>query len=243
MSEERMKSESVASAVAAVAFFSLLSACASTVAVPPAQPRGDATFQTAGNFLDARYLLEPGDTIKIHYLYHPELDRTEVVRPDGKIRISSDQEVQAAGLSTAQVAAKCKSLVAKQLRDPEVGVSILQYAERSVYVAGEVGKPGPIPYRRDLTPLQALVQAGGVLPTGLADSVVLVRPVAGGRSTVSRTLDIRRDVLEGVRDPVHLAPHDILYVPKSSVAEADVWVDQHVTQMLPFLHTGPRVTP
>lgn len=243
MTRTRAKTESIAAAVAGIFFLSGLGGCGSSVSAPPLQSGEAAQLRAAGNFPEGGYLLEPGDTIKVHYLFHPEMDRTELIRPDGKIRISGDQEVAAAGLSTDQLAAKCKSLAATRLRDPEVGVSILEYAERSIYVAGEVRNPGPIPYRRGLTPLQALVQAGGVLPSGLSDSVVLVRAVAGGKGTMSRALDIRRDVLEGVRDPVHLAPHDILYVPKSSIAEADVWVDQHVTRMLPFLHGGARLAP
>jgi protein involved in polysaccharide export with SLBB domain len=173
------------------------------------------------------------------------MNHREIIRPDGKIRSSDQGDTVASGLTTSELAGQLK-LAASQLRDPEVAVSVVEFAAKSIYVAGEVGKPGPIAYQRGLTPLQALAQAGGVLPTALLDSVVLVRAVDAQGRTVSRRLDLESGVLSGVREPVQLAPYDILYVPKSSIAEADVWMDQHVTKLLPFLRgasANARINP
>lgn len=218
-----------------IVFFSLLAACGRTVSVPPLTSGEHPWIEAAGNYPQGTYRLEPGDTIDVRYPFHPQMNRREIIRPDAKIRAFDEGEIVASGLTTTELAEQLRARAASQLRDPEVTVSVAEFAEKSIYVAGEVGKSGPIPYRRGLTPLQALVQAGGLLPTGLADSVVLVRGVGSDGRTVSRVLDIQSGILAGVRDPVELAPYDILYVPKSSVAEADVWVEQHVTHLLPFL--------
>jgi hypothetical protein len=52
---------------------------------------------------------------------------------------------------------------------------------------------------------------------------------------MSRTLNVSDTVVNGTREPLFLAPHDVVYVPRSSIAEANLWVKQHITDLFPFL--------
>ena len=83
----------------------------------------------------------------------------------------------------------------------------------SVYVSGEVKKPGPVKYAGDLTLLKALTQAGGLTPLAAGSRVEIIR---GDPEKKSR---IRVDVDRVMRSPdgnqdVRLHPNDIITVPQ-----------------------------
>ncbi|MEE9381384.1 MAG: polysaccharide biosynthesis/export family protein, partial [Hyphomonadaceae bacterium] len=67
-----------------LAAITLLGACGSTPRSSPDFPA--AEFRNEDGY-DQRYLLWPGDTVEISVTTAPELSRTAVVAPDGRIRI------------------------------------------------------------------------------------------------------------------------------------------------------------
>ena len=68
-------------------------------------------------------------------------------------------------------------------------VSVTRFTEKLVYVGGEVIRPGVLPYRKGLTPLQAVAASGGFRDTARLDSVILCAPAARrmGSSPASST--------------------------------------------------------
>jgi protein involved in polysaccharide export with SLBB domain len=226
-------------------FFALLTVwgCAVPINVPPLASEEIPQFAKAGNYPDKEYRIEPGDAIQIRYTYHPDMNladaaekgRGTVVRPDGKITAVMVGEIAVAGLTIAELEKLLVERTSDRLRNPEVVVTIASFAERNIYVAGEVGRPGTVPYRKGLSPLQAIVAAGGFLDTAQKDSVILVRTGGSENNLISRKLNLAEAITDGVKEPVFLAPHDVVYVPKTSIAEADLWVKQHVTELFGFL--------
>lgn len=209
-------------------------ACGPAITVPALAPLEVPTVAAQANADEVVYRIAPGDKLEVRYPFHSEMSQQEIVRPDGRIRANGVGEVLVAGRTAAEIAELLRDRTRDRLRDPQVVVAILEYAPRSVYVAGEVGRPGPIPYRRGLTPLQAIAQAGGLRTTALARSVVLVRPTGSEGRTLSRTLDVESAMDDATREPLFLAPHDVVFVPRTGIAEANVWMDQHFTQLFPF---------
>jgi protein involved in polysaccharide export with SLBB domain len=181
------------------------------------------------------YRIEPGDTVMIKYPYHPEMDQETAVRPDGNITATGVGPVPAAGMTTAELATQLKDKTRSRLRDPEVTVTISRHGERGVYVGGEVGRPGMLVYRKGLTPLQAVVASGGFLPTARIDSVILVRQDGPSGAVLARKIDLGRVVHKGEAEPLALAPQDIVFVPRTAIANANIWVRQHITDLLPFI--------
>jgi protein involved in polysaccharide export with SLBB domain len=211
------------------------SACGTSINVQPIA-RADIPLLTAvGNFPHEQYLIVPDDAIQIRYVFHPEMNQEVVVQPDGKITVGLVGQVTAAGMTTAMLERLLIEKTSEQLRNPEVAVNIIRFAERTVYIGGEVGKPGILRYRQGLTPLQAIIASGGFLESARADSVVLIRTGDSGGEFVSRKLNLIESVANSVKEPLFLAPHDVIYVPKTSIAEANLWVKQHITDLLPFL--------
>ncbi|MGH2830910.1 MAG: polysaccharide biosynthesis/export family protein [Actinomycetota bacterium] len=225
-----MRSMHVLSVLAALA----VTACGG-VGVAPLQPEELPRLEAAGNFPHGQYRLEPGDMIDIRFTFHPEMSQQELVRPDGKVTAKLVGEVAVAGMTTTELEELLRQRKSDRLREPAVEVKILEFSAKSVYVTGEVLKPGMIPYQKGLTPLQAVVAAGGFRDTALTGNVILIRAAAEADRFVSRTLDLQEVVTSGGEEPLALAPHDVLYVPRTRIAEADIWVDQHVTRLFPFI--------
>jgi hypothetical protein len=69
-----------------------------------------------------------------------------------------------------------------------------------------------------------------------------VRAGESNSEFVSRKLDLTGTMVGGVKEPVWLAPQDIVYVPRSSIAEANLWMKQYVMDLLPFLRGNAGVT-
>ena len=207
-------------------------------AAPRPVPRPVAGVGAAGEapVIDADARVVPGDRLTIRFPFHAELDQPDVVvRPDGAIAIPGFGELAVAGRSPAEIEEALAALTGERLRDPAPRVTIRAPQERVVYVAGEVGRPGRYVHVSRLTPLQAIAEAGGLLETARADSVILVRAEAGGESLEGRKLDLAA-LVESRTETIHLAPYDVLYVPKSSIANANVWVDQWVSKLFPFIN-------
>jgi protein involved in polysaccharide export with SLBB domain len=170
------------------------------------------------------------------------MNQEVMVRPDGKITASMVGEIVVGGMTTAQLEKLLVVRTSDLLRSPDVVVGITKYAEKSVYIGGEVRRPGMVRYRQGLTPLQAVIAAGGFIDTAQPDSVILVRRNGMEDSFISRKLDLTEKIVRGDNVPLFLAPNDVVYVPRSSIAEANLWVKQHITDLFPFLRGSAAVT-
>ncbi|MGH7803502.1 MAG: polysaccharide biosynthesis/export family protein [Candidatus Binatia bacterium] len=212
-----------------------LAGCASSVSVPLLTREEAVTFRAAGNYLDANYRLETGDSLKITFPFHAEMDRQETIRPDGRITVPAIGEVVAYGSTTTALETTLAQRSSSFLKNPEVHVTVVAFAEKTIFVTGEVRRPGMLPYRANLTPLQAVVEAGGLLESAHVENVVLIRSAGPNDQFVSRRLNLQETITAGADQPLELAPRDVLYVPRTAIAEADLWIDQHVTRLFPFI--------
>ncbi len=217
-----------------------LAGCGHAVNVPPFSPGEIARLQHEQADIERRgYRIEPGDTLLIKYPFHPDMDQEGVVRPDGSFTATGVGALAAAGLTSVELADELKKKTSHRLKAPEIVVTISKYGERGVYVGGEVGRPQMLVYRKGLTPLQAVVAAGGFLPTARLDSVILVRPKSGSEKFLARKLDLEQVLGDGAAEQVGLLPQDVIYVPRTAIANANVWVRQHITDLFPFIRLSP----
>lgn len=218
----------------AVAAAMATAACSSTVTVPALKAEEVTSLEDIGNFPHRGYVVEAGDTLQIRYTFHQELNQEAVVQPDGKVTLHHVGDLVVAGLEPKAVEAELVRRTSSRLRNPEIVVSITKFSEKTVYVGGEVGKPGSVTYRRGLTPLQAIIAVGGFKEGARLDSVVLVRSGGQPDRFMSRRLNLTEVVSDGNRELVQLAPHDVLYVPRTPIADANLWVKQHITDLIPL---------
>ncbi len=76
------------------------------------------------------YRLGINDEINVDFYYHPQINRTVVVRPDGKITLPIKGDFTAAGLKPVELAAVIKKTYSDILNDPVVTVSVNKYSSK-----------------------------------------------------------------------------------------------------------------
>ena len=210
----------------------MVAACGSTVKnIPRSNPSTRGVSSAA--FPAEEYRIQPGDLLDIKFFYSPELNEQVPVRPDGRISLQLAQEVQAGGRTPAELTAFLKETYSRELKKPEVTVIVRSFGNQRVYVDGEVAKPGLIPLAGPTTVRQAISQAGGFLYTGNTTDVLLIR-----RGPEDQSLAIMvnmQKVLDGtdLSQDIYLKPFDIVYVPKTAITNANLWIEQYLNRMVP----------
>lgn len=110
---------------------------------------------------DPNYTIGPQDVLDVSVWKEPELTRSVPVRPDGKISLPLLNDVQAAGLTPAELAAQITTSLKKFVTAPQVTVIVTAINSQRVFIIGEVLRPGAFPLLPGMTVLQALSSAGG----------------------------------------------------------------------------------
>jgi hypothetical protein len=88
-----------------------------------------------------------------------------------------------------------------------------------------------------MTPLQAVMNAGGFKDTAKPAGVIVIRKGPDNRPMPLR-VDLQR-VLDGesTAEDLQLQPYDIVYVPKTWIAQANQFVNEYVERLLLFRGT------
>jgi polysaccharide biosynthesis/export protein len=128
---------------------------------------------------DPSYLIGPEDVLNISVWKEPDITRTVLVRPDGKISLPLLSDVQAAGLTPGQLAGSVTTGLRKYLADPQVTVVVTQINSQRIYILGEVNRPGGYPLFPGTTFLQALSSAGGFTQFADLKKIYLLRTENG----------------------------------------------------------------
>jgi polysaccharide export outer membrane protein len=251
------------------------------------------------------YRIAVGDEMRVEFTYHPGMNRTLTVRPDGNITMPRKGQVEVLGHTATEVQQKLTEMFAATFRDPEITVTLIKYnraidhlkqaiktAPRGqskltavrpdgwvsfpviqdvkaagktvpdlrkevqeeysklidhmtvtmilkvmkanlVYVTGEVTKPAMYLMDGPTTVLQAVSRAGGFLPSAERKSVLVVSRDKE-KKPWGRLIDMEAVINEGnISKDVALQQYDVVFVPKSSIARRNLWVDQYVNQLLP----------
>ena len=232
----RLKEGSIANSqnVLLVAFLVIV-ACSNPVGhipeINPDQLRAKSVNQLP---TEQAYKMVPYDLITVRFTYHPEQDpKTPIaIRPDGQITLDATGAIQAAGRTPEELGKEIAAKSSTRLRNPEVVVTVTQYAPRKIYVGGQVKAPGVAQFQGEMTPLQAILDRGGFTTEAQIDSVILIRNTGGPEPIIGR-INVIQGLEDGIPEKITLLTNDILYVPMSGIARADLWVKQHLNDILP----------
>ena len=178
------------------------------------------------------YRIRVGDALDVRFYKTPELNVEKVpVRIDGKISLDLVGDVQAAGLGTDELATDLVRAYSKELEDPRIAVIVRDFGG-TVFVGGEVGKSASLKFSDGLTALGAIQATGGFTDRASKENVILVRRT-GGRYEGYRLFLQQALTGEDFTQDVALQPNDVLYVPRSRVANVNVFVEQYINKNLP----------
>jgi protein involved in polysaccharide export with SLBB domain len=182
----------------------------------------------------APYRVQVNDVLEFLFFKNTELNQTRIVGPDGAVSLQLIGSVQVVGRTVEDITGEVTKRYSTELVQPQVTVAVKEYSGLKVYVGGEVNQPGMQIYRGGLTALQAVVAAGGFKTSASLSSVVLIHkgpsgePIAGlvDLSRVLKHAELERDVA--------LAPADIIFVPRSGIANVNLFVEQYFKNNLPI---------
>jgi protein involved in polysaccharide export with SLBB domain len=208
-------------------------AAAGCAGTPLSGPDAGALPAPSARPTQTEYLIQPGDTLTLKFYYHPDHDQDVVVRQDGKLLLPLVGEVQAAGVTPARLAEQLAEQYSKNLRDPRVSVAVKASTQKGVFVGGEVARPGHVPYRPGLTVVQAIMEAGGPKDTARVDQVVFLQRVREDQYQATK-IDLAKTLETGQTDAdPSLGPSDVIFVPKSTIAKMNLFVQQYILGLLP----------
>jgi polysaccharide export outer membrane protein len=165
------------------------------------------------------YIIGPLDQLNIFVWRNPELSSKVQVRPDGRITTPLISDMPAVGKTPAMLADDMKFALGEYIKDPIVSVIVENFSgtfSQQVRIVGATEKPASIPYRANMTLLDAMIAVGG-----------LSQFAAGNRARLIRfDRETGRQVEFGVRlgsllkngdtsANVRLEPGDVIIIPES----------------------------
>lgn len=179
------------------------------------------------------YVIGPGDIIEVRVFRQPEMGGKYRVSENGQINLLFVGQVQAAGKTEMELTEDIRRAYLKILKNPQVGVILVESASRLITVVGAVKNPGRYALRRDERLLDVIAMAGGLMPNA-SDNVNLVRysqlPVSNtpeqieaGEAVISRdnltfeTINLRSILTNRPDFNRAIQPGDLINVPEADV--------------------------
>lgn len=166
-----------------------------------------ATLPQAGGVLSDEYVLGPGDELAVTFRGRVRSAVTVRVDRDGRVILPDVAPVPATGRSLRDFRADLEARVARELPGTEVFLTVANVRQITVFVGGEVNRPGLHQTTSLSSLLDALALAGGVRRTGSLRAVQVI----SGRT--SRTVDLYAVLVGGAVPDLTLLAGDRVLVP------------------------------
>ena len=166
----------------------------------------------AAPVLPKGYVIGPSDVLSIVFWRDKDMSADVTVRPDGKITLPLLNEVTAGGYTPEELRVRLVEAAKAYLEDPNATVAVKEVRSRNVYITGNVAKPASYPLTNEMTALQLIALAGGVLEYADSSNIVIIRNEAGQTHYLKFNY---KDVVKqkNVQQNVMLKPGDTVVVP------------------------------
>lgn len=194
-----------------------LAACASDGGARPELP--PATFVATQEQPGEEYVIGPLDSLSIFVWRNPELSAKVQVRPDGRITTPLIADMPAVGKTPAMLAADMKLALGEYIKDPIVSVIVENFSgtfSQQVRIVGATQKPASLPYRANMTLLDAMIAVGGLGEYAAGNKARLIRYDRATGKQREFNLKINRLLRNGDASAnVRLEPGDVIIIPES----------------------------
>lgn len=193
----------------------MLAACAGSSG-PQLAP---ASFVAMQEGPGEEYVIGPLDKLTIHVWRNDELGAQVQVRPDGRITTPLVADMPAVGKTPTMLAEDIRLHLSQYIAEPLVTVIVNEFAgtfSQQIRVVGATEKPASLPYRANMTLLDAMIAVGGLSEFASGNRAKLIRfDKSEGRQ---REYALRLgDLLKNGESKanVMLAPGDVIIIPES----------------------------
>jgi len=194
----------------------LLSSCVGGGSRPQLPP---ATFVASREGPGEEYVIGPMDQLNIFVWRNPELSAKVQVRPDGRITTPLISDMPAVGKTPAMLADDLKYALSEYIKDPIVSVIVENFQgtfSQQIRIVGATEKPASIPYRANMTLLDAMIAVGGLNETAAGNRARLVRFDKNTGRQQEYNLKLSKLLKDGDTSAnVRLEPGDVIIIPES----------------------------
>ena len=195
---------------------SMLNGCASTGSGGQLPP---AAFVATQEQPGEEYVIGPLDQLNIFVWRNPELSAKVQVRPDGRITTPLISDMPAVGKTPAMLADDMKIALGEYIKDPIVSVIVENFSgtfSQQVRIVGATAKPASIPYRANMTLLDAMIAVGGLGEYAAGNRAKLVRYDRNTGKQVEYNIKLGKLLKDGDSSAnVRLEPGDVIIIPES----------------------------
>jgi polysaccharide biosynthesis/export protein len=193
-----------------------VSGCAATKSAPELPP---ALFVSTQEGPGEEYIIGPLDQLTVFVWRNPELGAKVQVRPDGRITTPLIEDMPAVGKTPTMLAQDIKMQLSEFIRDPLVSVIVDNFSgtfSQQIRVVGATEKPASIPYRANMTLLDAMIAVGGLSEYAAGNKARLIRQDRGTGKQITYNVRIGDLLKKGdSKANVRLEPGDVVIIPES----------------------------
>jgi polysaccharide export outer membrane protein len=195
-----------------------LAGCSTTSSTGNSLPAATFVGQGQQN-VSEEYIIGPLDELTVFVWRNPELGAKVQVRPDGRITTPLISEMTAVGKTPAQLAGDIKKVLTQYISEPLVSVMVDKFQgtfSQQIRIVGATEKPASLPYRANMTLLDAMIEVGGLSEFAAGDRARLVRHDKATGKQREYDLKISRLIKRGDTSAnVRLEPGDVIIIPES----------------------------
>jgi len=161
------------------------------------------------------YILSPSDVVQVKVYQEDDLESRLRIARDGTTSFPLIGVIKLGGKTVEQASNLIRDELAKDfLVNPQVTLTVIEYAKRRFTVLGQVQRPGAyeIPNEESVTLLQAIAMAGGYTRLANKANITVTRSVNGKKATFS--LDVNHATNDLKTEPFAILPEDTITVPE-----------------------------
>ncbi|MBU2699061.1 polysaccharide export outer membrane protein [Sporomusaceae bacterium BoRhaA] len=143
------------------------------------------SFLVTKDLLAAEYQFSPGDVVTVSVWGYDDQFQGKnasaiagnelVIRPDGRMSFPLVGEIQASGLTIAELTNRITAGLSEYIVNPKVSVNVVKFHTIRLYVLGEVAKPGMYEVEKQHNILDAIGMAGGQTKDAAKKKVMIIR--------------------------------------------------------------------
>lgn len=215
----------------AVGLTAMLAACTNQeITVRERDPEGFAPWSE-----DAfEHRLGMGDRVNVYFPLTPENNEEVLVAPDGYVALKIAGRLRANGMSVSQLQEEIREAASVNLRNPLVIAALADSRSARIVVGGQVRNPGSYAITARPTVMEAVMLAGGLNPESRMNEVIVMR-MKPDNTAMLRRVNLQQFIARGdMTQNIRLQPEDLVFVPRSRVAEVNLWIEEYINRNLPF---------
>ena len=166
------------------------------------------------------YIIGALDELTIHVWRNPELGAEKIqVRPDGRITTPLVTDMPATGKTPSMLAQDIRLQLSQYIEEPLVSVIVTKFQgsiSQQIRIIGATEKPASLPYRANMTVLDAMIAVGGLSEFAAGNRAKLIRFDKSKGRQQEYALKLGDLLKKGdSRANVLLMPGDVIIIPES----------------------------